>query len=98
MIPRPRSAFTGNPRARGAWKAALALLAVTGAFLSHGSVEASYTYSVGAAETIYTAAHRRSLGLPFWTDGSLGVVAAGNGQYEFYGADAGASVRTTGTL
>ncbi|BBO31912.1 hypothetical protein [Lacipirellula parvula] len=75
---------------------ACATLAV-GAFVAN-STDAALVYSVGDAEVLYTANQRNSLGLNYWADGNLGVVPLGNGQYDFYGANGSAPIRTTGTL
>jgi hypothetical protein len=55
-------------------------------------------FSIGAPEVVYTKSQRKSAGGANWPDGSLGVVANGNGTYDFYGANASKSVMTTGTL
>jgi len=59
---------------------------------------ASLSYAVGAPEVLYKASKRRSAGLNYWMDGSLGIVPLGNGQYDFYAANSTKPVRTTGTL
>ncbi len=82
-----------TPSSLGATALALALLAAVCA-----SAHASFTYTVADAETIYTAAQRRNLGLGAWPDGNMGVAAAGNGQLHFYAANSTTSTRTTGTL
>jgi hypothetical protein len=75
--------------------AALALLSAAQA--AHVAF-AGPIFSVGDREVIYTASQRRNLGLNFWPDGSMGVVAGNNGQLQFYAANSSSSVRTTGTL
>jgi hypothetical protein len=54
--------------------------------------------TVGDAEVIYTKSQRSKGGGSVWPDGSLGVVANGDGTYDVYGANASKSVLTTGTL
>jgi hypothetical protein len=54
--------------------------------------------SVGPTEVIYTAKKRKSKGLSVWPDGNFGVVANGQGGYEFYAANSTKSVKSTGTL
>jgi hypothetical protein len=56
------------------------------------------TISIGAPEIIFTKSQRKSAGGSNWPDGNLGVVANGDGTYDFYGANASKSVLTTGTL
>lgn len=70
--------------------AMLTLLLVGGA----GAVD----FSVGEREVIYTKKQRSNKKLATWPDGNLGVVRNANGTYDFYGANGGKPVRTTGTL
>ena len=55
-------------------------------------------FSIGGPEVIYTKSQRKSSGGANWPDGNLGVVANGDGTYDFYGANATKRVMTTGTL
>jgi hypothetical protein len=73
---------------------AATLLAVL--FFSAGASAAEF--SIGGAEVVYTKSQRKSGGGANWPDGSFGVVANGNGTYDFYGANSSKSVLTTGTL
>src|SRR3954452_6077755 len=61
-----------------------------------GSMRAQ-SFSIGAAETIYTKSQRSSGGSS-WPDGSFGVVSNGNGTYDFYAANSSKTTLTTGTL
>jgi hypothetical protein len=54
--------------------------------------------SVGQKEVIYKTSQRRSRGLSSWPDGNFGVVANGQGGYDFYAANSTKPVKTTGTL
>lgn len=62
------------------------------------SASATVEFSIGAPQLIYSNSQRRSAGGANWPDGSLGVVANGNGTYDFYGANSSSPVVTTGTL
>jgi hypothetical protein len=55
-------------------------------------------FSVGPQEVIYTSKQRKSKNLKTWPDGNLGVIANGQGGYEFYAANGSKRVKTTGTL
>src|SRR5690349_12177612 len=55
-------------------------------------------FSIGAAEVVYTKSQRKSGGGSNWPDGSFGVIANGNGTYDFYGPNSSKTVLTTGTL
>ncbi|HEY4234854.1 MAG TPA: hypothetical protein VGM76_15585 [Lacipirellulaceae bacterium] len=72
-------------------------LLITALCLSVESAKA-LDFSVGAKQVIYTKSQRSKKGLASWPDGSLGVVANGNGTYDFYGANSTKPTWTTGTL
>src|SRR4051794_27427281 len=55
-------------------------------------------FSIGAPQVIYSNSQRKSGGGANWPDGNLGVVANGDGTYDFYAANASNPVMTTGTL
>lgn len=55
-------------------------------------------FSVGSREVIYSTSKRKSKSLSSWPDGNMGVILNSNGTYDFYGANGGKPVRTTGTL
>jgi hypothetical protein len=55
-------------------------------------------FAVGPKEVIYTTKQRKQRKVSTWPDGNLGVVATGNGGYEFYAANGPKPVKTTGTL
>lgn len=73
---------------------ALLLAAIFGS--AHDAAAATFT--VGNAEIIYSKSKRSKAGGKYWPDGNLGVVANGDGTYDFYGANARKPVQTTGTL
>ena len=54
--------------------------------------------TIGAPQLIYTKSQRKSAGGSNWPDGSIGVVANGNGTYDFYAANGPKPTFTTGTL
>lgn len=54
--------------------------------------------TVGARETVCTAAQRTALGLNWFPDGNLGVVSNGNGSYQFYAANGSSPALISGTL
>ncbi len=64
---------------------------------SANSAQAVY-FTVGSKETIYTKSQRTSRSLSTWPDGNMGIVSNGNGTFDFYGANGGKPVKTTGTL
>ncbi len=75
-------------------KAAVFAAAMFFSFDAVGAAE----FSIGAAEVVYTKSQRKSGGGSNWPDGSLGVIANGNGTYDFYGANGSKPVHTVGTL
>src|SRR5262245_8976159 len=58
----------------------------------------SVDISIGNQEVIYTKTQRTNKKLSTWPDGSLGVLRNAQGNYEFYGANGGSPVKTTGSL
>jgi len=54
-------------------------------------------FSVSAKDTIYTSKQRKKKG-KYWPDGNFGVIANGDGTYDFYAANSSKIRRTTGTL
>ena len=75
-------------------KVALALAVILG----EASAAPAAEISVGAPQLIYTKSQRKSAGGTNWPDGNLGVVAVGNGIYDFYGANGPKPVMSVGTL
>ncbi|MCI0335141.1 MAG: hypothetical protein L0228_18180 [Planctomycetes bacterium] len=66
--------------------------------LINANVARAIDFVVGPKEVIYTKSQRSSLNLKYWPDGNLGVIANGNGTYDFYAANGPKPVMTTGTL
>lgn len=59
------------------------------AWLNTGvSAAAPLTFVAGTPQLVYTAQQRIALGLRYWPDGNLGVVASGS-NYGFYAANSG---------
>ena len=63
-----------------------------------GEAQAALDFSVGPKELIYSTSQRKSKKLAHWPDGSMGVVANGDGTYDFYGPNSSSPVKTTGSL
>ena len=72
---------------------ALVLLAL---FMADAACAAP-NFSLGPSQTIYTPKQRRKKAKS-WPDGNLGVIARGDGTYEFYAANSSKSLKTIGTL
>jgi hypothetical protein len=68
------------------------------AFLIVVDAASAATFTIGAAETVYTKKQRSSAGGSAWPDGSLGAIYNGDGTYDFYGANSSKVAYTTGTL
>ncbi len=68
------------------------------AIVINADVARAIDFVVGPEEVIYTKSQRSSLKLKTWPDGNLGVIANGDGTYDFYAANGPKPVMTTGTL
>lgn len=55
-------------------------------------------FSIGPAEVVYSKSQRSSGGGSSWPDGNIGVVANGDGTYDFYAPNSSKPALTTGTL
>lgn len=86
------------PAHRAFFSSCASLFAFLAVAIVDVSSAAAVDFSIGAPQQIYSNSQRKSAGGAHWPDGSLGVVANGNGTYDFYGANASSPVVTTGTL
>ncbi|HEX5472088.1 MAG TPA: hypothetical protein VFW73_09385 [Lacipirellulaceae bacterium] len=77
------------------WVKLAVVLAV--AFIEIESVYA-IDFTIGAPEIVYTKSQRKSGGGSSWPDGSMGVIANGDGTYDIYAPNSSKIELTTGTL
>ena len=79
-------------------KRAITVFASTCLVVSLGGAAQAIEFSVGPKEVIYTKSQRTKKGGANWPDGNFGIVANGDGSYDFYGANGSKPVMTTGSL